>query len=404
MASPRSLYALTILCALLSFHPAVAKSDPSTGRCRAIWIGEICGTTEVAIDIISTEPRFVMAGQVPCDLQWVSILDAKRFTRMYLPRSYAHLYQNYDVVIFHDFSPEVLPLGFLDWFRRAIGEGLGLCLIEFAYRSATYAGMDQWPQLEFYEVFPASFAFNQVEAMNGRQYLTVVQEGPLLAIPELETRNMNWGAHGDILPRAGSTVWAVFRGRGTAAVVSRRYDNGTVVQAGSGWDTVPDETKRWEYFPDYIYNHLTFVTGLQFPPDLELVHGARMAFRSFAADRRMAISVLAFIEKFGANPYTFERKIGDLSTRYKEAEQLYIDLRIDESLEIMDNLLARMGAIGNEMMRARDRALLWVYVSEYLVVAATSMACGFSLWTLMVRRRLYRESTSSKGRPRHREW
>lgn len=34
--------------------------------------------------------------------------------------------------------------------------------------------------------------------------------------------------------------------------------------------------------------------------------------------------------------------------------------------------------------------MLWVYVTEWLVVSSTGMVCGFILWTVMVRRALYR--------------
>jgi len=369
-------------------------------------VGEICANNQIALDLISAEPRFVLSRAVPCCLQYLSTGDAKRFARIYLPRSYDSLYEGTDVLVFHDFSPEVLPPSHLDWFQRGVEEGIGLCLIEFANRAATYSGMNLWPEVKFYQVFAGDLVPNQIDAAMGRQYYRVVQEGPLLALPGVERWNMNWGAHGDLAARAGTTVWAVWRDRGTPALLSRRYGEGMVVQPDHGWDTIPEDTKRqWVYFPDYIFNHLTFVADSRFPDDLELVHRARVAFIRYREEKAMALLVLGFIEKFGANPSAFEQRIGEMDADHEEAEDLYVDLRVGESLEIMQDLLGRFESMGDDMMRARDRALLWVFVTEYLVVAATCMGCGFALWTLMVKRKLYREAEATKAqRTMHRAW
>lgn len=41
--------------------------------------------------------------------------------------------------------------------------------------------------------------------------------------------------------------------------------------------------------------------------------------------------------------------------------------------------------------REKNIALMWVYVIEWLVTVSTFFIAGFVLWSLMVRRRLYRE-------------
>jgi len=42
-------------------------------------------------------------------------------------------------------------------------------------------------------------------------------------------------------------------------------------------------------------------------------------------------------------------------------------------------------------MVLKDRALLWVYIIGWLAVTATALVSSFLLWSIMVRRRLYRE-------------
>ena len=64
----------------------------------------------------------------------------------------------------------------------------------------------------------------------------------------------------------------------------------------------------------------------------------------------------------------------------------------------METAIADLEGAMNELLRAsdsiwelKDEALFWVYATEWLVVSATGILCGFVLWTFMVRRKLYRE-------------
>ncbi len=61
------------------------------------------------------------------------------------------------------------------------------------------------------------------------------------------------------------------------------------------------------------------------------------------------------------------------------------------SLGLLEDAIAGMQAVSQEAEKAMHRALIWVYVSEWFVVTGTSLASAFVLWTLMVRRRMYRE-------------
>jgi hypothetical protein len=65
---------------------------------------------------------------------------------------------------------------------------------------------------------------------------------------------------------------------------------------------------------------------------------------------------------------------------------------VNEALALMD----RAEEVAD---RVKGNALLWIYITEWLVTTATVMFCGFVLWTLMVRRRLYAEvGTTRLGR------
>jgi hypothetical protein len=54
----------------------------------------------------------------------------------------------------------------------------------------------------------------------------------------------------------------------------------------------------------------------------------------------------------------------------------------------------------DEARMAKDTALLWIYISEWMVTTAVALISGTILWWLMVRRELYREVTTTQLRPK----
>jgi len=51
-------------------------------------------------------------------------------------------------------------------------------------------------------------------------------------------------------------------------------------------------------------------------------------------------------------------------------------------------------------MRLKDRALLWVYVTEWCAVSGTLLVSGLVVYSLLVRRKLYREVVVTRSAAR----
>jgi len=47
--------------------------------------------------------------------------------------------------------------------------------------------------------------------------------------------------------------------------------------------------------------------------------------------------------------------------------------------------------LSERLVELKERALLWIYAVEWIAVTATGLFCGSVVWSLMVRRRMYRE-------------
>jgi hypothetical protein len=82
--------------------------------------------------------------------------------------------------------------------------------------------------------------------------------------------------------------------------------------------------------------------------------------------------------------------MADASRKTKEATEAYLQEEYQGSLAMMEEAIEEMEGLRAEAMRLKDQALAWVYLVEWLVVSGAFLLAGFTLWTLMVRRRLYR--------------
>jgi hypothetical protein len=132
------------------------------------------------------------------------------------------------------------------------------------------------------------------------------------------------------------------------------------------------------------------------PQDLELVHSLRSRLTSFFERRTVLISLINFVERFGANVNTIERSLAEVDLNYTRAQELYREQEWDRSLAVMDGLHKDLAELDDQAIRLKETALFWIYVIEWLIVTGALFASGAVLWTLMVRRRLYGEVGSTR--------
>lgn len=390
----RGVAVLLFLTLLLS--GAAARTDPATGRVRILFMGEVASTNDLFLGWLNAEPQFVFT-RVPLDVEWITLKEAKRFARIYLPRSKRDLEGAYDVTVFEDYSPDVLPLDILEWFQAAISEGMGIALIEYVNWGGTN-DIQKWMDLQFYEVFPAEIVMNDIQASQGRTFYEVQNEDGLLDIPGIEGVPLNRGHHGDMVAREGATVEAIWKGRRTPSLVTSSYGQGHTLQLAHGWDNIPDEPRlHYGYLMDFIFNQVLYIADLEFPEDLELVHSLRTLFVNYEDRREATLSVLDFVQRFGANPEGAMEMLGSMRERHEEASRMYLTQDYEGARSLLLPLMDEFSLIDRELMRAKDRALMWIYIIEWTSVSAAFMVTSTILWTLMVRRRLYRDVGTTRG-------
>jgi len=387
----------TLVLLALAAATIDARTDPETGRTRVIFLGEVGYVQFPFPSWIDAEPKFTLL-PVPCSVAWYSEADARRSARLYLPRTYDALASSYDAAIFEDFAFRVLPEGTLERFQRAIAEqSLGIVLVEFVYWPGDLNQIEMWMQSSFYDVFAADVIFGSATT-EGRVFYDVLRTEPIFGLPEVSKWPMNGAPHGDLKAREDAVREANWRGRGTEAVISRGYGEGQVLQISHGWDNIPSETViGFEYLPDLIFNELFFVAKIPPPQDLALVHSLRVDLIQLARRRESAIALLDFVDRFGANTMKLETMLGALDEQVRQGEGQYIRSEYAQAQNTLSDAAMGYAQFSESAADVKRRALLWIYVIEWVTVAATLMICLQVLWILMIRRRLYRAVASTRA-------
>jgi hypothetical protein len=76
----------------------------------------------------------------------------------------------------------------------------------------------------------------------------------------------------------------------------------------------------------------------------------------------------------------------------ERATDLYVDRDYTTAISHIDSMEEGIIEITKEAIRLKNEAMFWIYVSEWLVVSSATIISGSALWSLMVRRKMYRET------------
>ncbi len=149
------------------------------------------------------------------------------------------------------------------------------------------------------------------------------------------------------------------------------------------------------YGPDMIMAEILFSTGRELPQDVALVHLLRTKFWDYRSSFSITMSFLEFTDMFGADTTSISSRMSDASQKTKEATKLYLKQDYEQSLLFMEEAMDEVEALRVEALKLKDQALAWVYLIEWIVITGVSLFGGFILWTLMVKRRLYKKVSAT---------
>jgi hypothetical protein len=153
----------------------------------------------------------------------------------------------------------------------------------------------------------------------------------------------------------------------------------------------------WEYFQDSVLNVYYYTAALPIPDDLYVIHEIRRKWHEYGLERKLLVSMIEFADKFNANLANVESQIDDLNDIKSIADQLYLDQNYPEALQKIEEAMAESSRLSGLTVEAKNLALFWIYIIEWLTVLGTLMITGTITWTLMVRRAAFKEVSATRS-------
>lgn len=206
------------------------------------------------------------------------------------------------------------------------------------------------------------------------------------------------------LPREGATIWlhgmdGPVRMPEAPAFVSWPYGEteawGFGIHPGTGDPHFIEAGKWWEL----IFLSMCYYTirgeVMQFDEALRKL-SVKDLFLVYRETSSLFHRMTDFVDKFGANTAEAGRLLTEAEEIRGEAEALYLDMDYDSAVNLMGDALETARLAMEEANKAKDRALLWIYISQWMATTAVAFISGVVLWWLMIRRRLYREVTTTQ--------
>jgi uncharacterized membrane protein len=380
---------------MLAMAGVEAGRDPETGRIRVLYVGDMIRPSPYPI--MEAEPLIDVrvAWPVGGDLTQQSLPFAKKLLRQYIPRTYDTLAAN-DVIVIDNPEVTIFEPRYLVWFRDAVilnGSGLFMVggnaafggrpspswgptpvqevlpvwVVEFGWLEyGSLAVLD--PDHDFVSSLPLQRRWEWTEVLGGNE--VVVKRGAR-QLAEYRDAMGRW-------TNPFWVTWDVGEGRSFAQTVDW-------TPAG-GWLLM-----RWEYYPDYVINLMTYTSKNQIPPDADLMHKLRGMYLEYRSTKAYVYSVMDFAERLGANTNTVNDIIRQADMDHKTSIDRYIGYDFQAADGLLESSITELRRASSVAFRLKDQAMLWIFLIEWSVVTATLSLAGFAIWTLMVRRRLYRE-------------
>lgn len=406
----RTQLGVLVALSLLPAGPAMAQET-----IRVLGLGSVDPTQSPVPTWLTQDPAFEIS-LVPTrmyDTEAISPEQAARMLRLYFPRT-QEILETHNCLLFSGGDVRYFQANKIQMMIRAVEDG--------AAATTDMGGMSRplypdWIACGIWEVFPndvlavrdiweggapADYPF-RVEV--NRQ----LERNPLFPFLQLGIERLIGGRTRIIKAREGSTVYAWMEtesligftlGFRPAAAVIWDYGSGRSLAleayfGHSWWSSYVDPTTN-EYGQDILINYLLDVCGRQYLPDIGMVHVARQSFRDFEEHLSFMGNLLDFVEKFGARTDQVIREVESAEETYRLARRNYLEGDLEGALDLSDQAYQDLGAIGEKAMALRNRALLWIHLIEWLTITATMMICLYALDQLMIKRRLYRQTSSTK--------
>ncbi len=342
---------------------------------------------------------FMLFGPMPAP----TVDDLKRLIRLHMPRTYWDVVENYDVIVFFEANSHAVG-HHIRKLAGAVSEGgLGL-LMEGGWQSfGGAAGYPGWGETEIGPLLPTEdIPGGWHDSLEHRLVIDMPEHEYMSSIPWnvdlMALRGPIWDHNLlTVKPGAKQLARVVSPGCDSPMMVTWRLGGGPrTFSCASEWLWQFFVADWWRYQYDAASNLMIYLDDRTVPQNLALVEATRSKILEFGTRRSLLLSLLVFCESFGANTQRIMVKLREIDQVAASALPKYLELSFEDALESYEKAGKMMQDLENEAMRLKHRALIWIYTIEWLTITATALVCSVILWSLMVRRTLYRQVRYTK--------
>ena len=384
-----------IICVTFVLISAACFAE-SGQRIRTLAFGRLWWVLKVTIDP-TLDITFVPACRYDLDDPVI-----QRNMRMYMPRTYSELVENYDVIYITGAAGiRNFKLNWMTWFQDAVEkEGFGLIMSGGSEAFGGRGADPSWHPSPVADTLPVTFRYQ----INDLSYWVSARVD--IADPD--------DALMKSLPWDGAIVGYMnlgVRGKEGARIVSyanipgrpKRVEPYTVVWSyGEGRSVAftPSTLSMntgWEYFPDMVINLLIYTYDGNPSPDYEVVHNLRLSFETYSTAKSIAVSLMDFADKMGATVRVPELTLERANEKLAEARQLFLEREMGEARRSLEEAQELLGEAEEQAVEARNSVMAWVFMIEWMTVTGTMLFSGIILHSLLIKRRLYRQVAVTRG-------
>jgi hypothetical protein len=390
--------AILILALLLGVPTGIAAAKDPPRKIMAMFLGDVIDQTGGynTFTVIDYDPA-IQATLIPSVPQFVGGYDnAYRNLRVYMPRTYERLVEEYQMMVFSDADRLVFKAEWIGWLSSSVTDhGLALLWLGSIEEETVLAG---WDGTTVAEILPARQAPGQYTIQSFFYVRILDHSEPLMqALPWEKTPGLaNVNAQ---IPKKGSEYWAKLTSVAGEYPLMTYWGigEGTVLNFASKFPVgVQPWASNWHLFPQAMIYLAYRAAGKTLPDDPYIFQSVISAFIEFIETNSLLESMLAWVETFGGNPQKLRDRVRALEETKVRAEDTYLDGDIAGALAIMEEAKVEQSAVRVAASNAKDEALFWVYVVEWFALTGTFLISSYVLWALMVRRKLYKDVAVSR--------
>ncbi len=391
---PVRIFLLVML--VCSIAAGLALED---GRIGVLYVG--CIARSPPFNFMRSDPLFSMSFVIATLRDWASMEmeEVYRRVRLYMPRTYQDLVSNFDVVVLANANRFAVGTHIEKLAQGVDQGGMGL-LMSGGWETFGGTGTSEppWGDTAIGQLLPTQDIIG-IWDQSGRPVIDKPDHELISSLPwNFKDPNlanpMRWH-HNPVTLKPGAEMLArVISDRGSKdplMVTWQLPNRARVFALTSEIHTLTWYPPPWEYAIDFGSNLMIYLNNRPVPQDVALVHAARTKIFQVATRRSLLMGLLEFCESFGANTRSIVLRTAEIDAVIAAAKPQYLQLQFEEMLNVYRDVEAMLDEMERDAIKLKNATLLWVYVVEWLAVTGTALVCAFALWSLMVRRTLYRE-------------